>query len=208
MQLSGMIIGLGNPGPEYAMTRHNFGFMLVDALLNYASDAKFGEVAKLSAPKGKLELWKAWLNPRPSLPWLFLKPLTFMNRSGQAARPVVDYYDIPIENIIALHDEMDLPLGRMRFKFGGSAAGHNGIKSLVQELGTQDFYRLRLGIGKRTPDGAIGHVMGRFAKSEEDMVAAVLRGAGEALVRFEEAGFTATQEAVNGFKLLDGTNKI
>lgn len=201
MQLSGIIVGLGNPGAEYAMTRHNFGFMLVDALLNYAREADFGPVEKISSPKDKLELWKAWLAPRPALPWLFIKPLTFMNLSGQAVRPVISYYNIPVDSLIALHDEMDLPLGRMRFKFGGGSAGHKGINSMVQELGTPDFYRLRLGIGKRGPEGAIKHVIGRFSKTEEDAAAKVLRAAGEALIRFPEAGFAATQEAVNGFKL-------
>lgn len=209
MQLSGIIVGLGNPGPEYALTRHNFGFMLLDALLNYARDSHFGSVKKISAPKGKFELWKAWLNPAPELPWLFMKPLTYMNLSGQAVRPVLDYYDIPAEDMIVLHDEMDLPIGRMRFKFGGSSAGHNGIKSLVQELGTVDFYRLRLGIGKRGPEGAVKHVIGRFAKAEEDIAAKVLSEAGEALVRFKYAGFAATQEAINGFKLPeDDENKL
>lgn len=203
MQLSGMIVGLGNPGQEYAMTRHNFGFMLVDALLNYARDARFGPVEKISSPKDKLELWKAWLAPRPANPWLLMKPLTFMNLSGQAVRPVLDYYDIPVETLIVLHDEMDLPLGRMRFKFGGSSAGHNGIKNLVQNLGTQDFYRLRLGIGKRPGDNAIGHVMGRFSKAEENILEQLISSAGEALVRFPDVGFVATQEAINGFKLLE-----
>lgn len=202
MQLSGIIVGLGNPGAEYVMTRHNFGFMLVDALLNYAREAQFGALEKISAPRGKFELWKAWLAPRPALPWLLMKPLTFMNLSGQAVRPVLDYYGIPAEEMIVLHDEMDLPLGRMRFKFGGSSAGHNGIKSLEQELGTQDFYRLRLGIGKRGPDGAIRHVIGRFNKAEGDVAAQVLSAAGEALLSFKEAGFAATQEAVNGFKIV------
>lgn len=207
MQLSGMIVGLGNPGPEYALTRHNFGFMLVDALLNYARSAQYGAVEKISSPKDKLELWKAWLNPRPALPWLLMKPLTFMNRSGQAVRPVLDYYDIPLDTMIVLHDEMDLPLGRMRFKFGGSSAGHNGIKSIVQDMASQDFYRLRLGIGKRPGEnGSIGHVMGRFAKAEEDVVAKVLSAAGDALVNFSAEGFAATQGAVNGFKLPDETS--
>lgn len=196
-----MIVGLGNPGPEYALTRHNFGFMLVDVLLNYAREAAFGGVEKISSPRDKLELWKAWLAPRPALPWFFLKPLTYMNLSGQAVRPVVDYYDVPVNSLVALHDEMDLPLGRMRFKFGGGSAGHKGIDSLVRELGSPDFYRLRLGIGKRGPQGAVKHVIGRFGKAEEATAAKVLRAAGEALVRFPEAGFAATQEAINGFKL-------
>lgn len=202
-----MIIGLGNPGPEYALTRHNFGFMLVDALLRFAREERFGPVEKLGAPKGKLELWRAWLDAPPALPWLFLKPLTYMNNSGQAVRLVTDYYGVPAEKIVVLHDEMDLPLGRMRFKFGGGSAGHKGINSMVQELGTQDFYRLRLGIGKRGPDGAVSHVIGRFGKAEEDVAASVLAAAGEALVRFPRAGFAATQEAVNGFKLPDEDNE-
>lgn len=203
MQISGIIVGLGNPGSEYALTRHNFGFMLIDVLLDYAQASAFGPVEKLSSPKDKLELWRVWLNPRPALPWLLMKPLTFMNRSGQAVRPVLDYYNIPANTMIVLHDEMDLPLGRMRFKLGGSSAGHNGIKSIVQELGTQDFYRLRLGIGKRPGDNAVGHVIGRFSKKEEEIAAKILNAAGETIINFEKLGFAATQEHINGFKLPD-----
>ncbi len=201
MQLDGMLIGLGNPGKEYANTRHNYGFMLVDELLAYASAQSWGKVEKLSSARQKFELWRAWLNPAPALPWLFLKPLTYMNLSGEAAAPVVAYYQLPIEQIIVAHDEMDLPLGRMRFKFGGGSAGHKGIKSLEQHFGSNEFYRLRLGIGKNRSDNAISHVIGPFDKKEAQLTRQVLEFAAKAIIEFKGNGFEETQQRINGFKL-------
>lgn len=203
MRIEGMLIGLGNPGKEYANTRHNFGFMLVDRLVALAAEHSWGNVEKLSSSKQKFELWRAWLNPSPALPWLLLKPLTYMNLSGEAAGPVMSYYQIDTEQLIVAHDEMDLPLGRMRFKFGGSAAGHKGILSLERHLGTNEFYRLRLGIGKKTTDNAVSHVIGPFAKAEAKTVLQVLDAATEAVIKFPELGFEATRQQVNSFKIDD-----
>ena len=133
-----LIVGLGNPGDEYRSTRHNVGFDFVEALAqakgaHFAHQAKFfGETARISTPAGDL--------------WL-LKPSTYMNLSGQAVQPLAAYYKITPEEILVVHDELDLIPGTMRLKFGGGAAGHNGLKDITQRLATPEFWRLRIGIG-------------------------------------------------------------
>ncbi|SUA35657.1 peptidyl-tRNA hydrolase [Neisseria zoodegmatis] len=132
-----LIVGLGNPGAEYTHTRHNAGFWLIDELA-WAWNARlkeekkfFGEVARVTRPEGEI--------------WL-LKPNTFMNRSGQAVAALASFYKIKPEEILVVHDELDIPCGRIRFKLGGGNGGHNGLKDIQARLGTPGFYRLRLGI--------------------------------------------------------------
>ncbi|MBS5836017.1 MULTISPECIES: aminoacyl-tRNA hydrolase [Neisseriaceae] len=132
-----MIVGLGNPGSEYEQTRHNAGFWFIDELAwQYKATLKeekkfFGSVARISISGSDL--------------WL-LKPATFMNRSGQAVAALAQFYKIKPEEILVVHDELDIPCGRIKFKLGGGNGGHNGLKDIQARLGTPDFYRLRLGI--------------------------------------------------------------
>lgn len=132
-----MIVGLGNPGSEYEQTRHNAGFWFIDELAwQYKASLKeekkfFGSVARISISGSDL--------------WL-LKPATFMNRSGQAVAALAQFYKIKPEEILVVHDELDIPCGRIKFKLGGGNGGHNGLKDIQARLGTPDFYRLRLGI--------------------------------------------------------------
>ena len=132
-----MIVGLGNPGSEYEQTRHNAGFWFIDELAwQYKATLKeekkfFGLVARISISGSDL--------------WL-LKPATFMNRSGQAVAALAQFYKIKPEEILVVHDELDIPCGRIKFKLGGGNGGHNGLKDIQARLGTPDFYRLRLGI--------------------------------------------------------------
>lgn len=132
-----MIVGLGNPGSEYEQTRHNAGFWFIDELAwQYKATLKeekkfFGSVARISISGSDL--------------WL-LKPATFMNRSGQAVAVLAQFYKIKPEEILVVHDELDIPCGRIKFKLGGGNGGHNGLKDIQARLGTPDFYRLRLGI--------------------------------------------------------------
>ncbi len=132
-----MIVGLGNPGAEYEQTRHNAGFWFIDELAwQYKATLKeekkfFGSVARISISGSDL--------------WL-LKPTTFMNRSGQAVAALAQFYKIKPEEILVVHDELDIPCGRIKFKLGGGNGGHNGLKDIQARLGTPDFYRLRLGI--------------------------------------------------------------
>ncbi len=173
-----LIVGLGNPGAKYDRTRHNVGFVLVDHLAKSwqiaLSDNKkfqgiFGE--GVGAHRSKIRL---------------LKPQTFMNLSGQSIRAVTDWYKLPPESVLIVYDDMDLPLGKLRLRLSGSAGGHNGMKSTISHLGTQNFPRLRLGIGKpRTAavedKNTVSHVLGQFAKTEADILTGVLNLAQDAV---------------------------
>ncbi len=169
MAHAGLIIGLGNPGRQYQGTRHNFGFMAVDHLMDQEV-----ECSRLSSPNEKDFMLWGW-KPEHDACWLVMKPLTFMNRSGRAVQKVLKHREIDPDKILVIHDELDLPLGRMRFKQGGGLAGHNGLRSLAGVLGTRDFHRLRLGIGR--PEGeqdVVSYVLGRFAPDEVAAVQDVL----------------------------------
>ncbi|MDE1549317.1 aminoacyl-tRNA hydrolase [Jeotgalibaca caeni] len=160
-----MIIGLGNPGPKYSDTKHNIGFITLDewAYQHHASfnKTKFDALYAEERVDGEKVL--------------FVKPMTYMNDSGRAVRPLMDYFDIDQREIVVLYDDMDLPTGRIRLRQKGSAGGHNGIKSLIQHLGSEDFNRIRIGIGRPKPNRTvIDHVLSPFPKEEhEEMLAAV-----------------------------------
>jgi PTH1 family peptidyl-tRNA hydrolase len=206
-----MLIGLGNPGREYEKTRHNFGFMLLDELVRRAEAdaARLGHgPEKLATGKKNYELWKVFFSPPgTALPWLLLKPLTYMNLSGRAVNAVAAYYDIAPKDMLVAHDELDLPLGGMRLKFGGGSAGHKGINSMVEQLGSRDFYRLRLGIGKQPGEGAVGHVLGHFGKTEQDILQQVLKAACHGFMIFHDGKargldpLPPAQEYINGFQV-------
>ncbi|MER3432082.1 MAG: aminoacyl-tRNA hydrolase [Leptolyngbya sp. ERB_1_1] len=162
-----LIVGLGNPGSKYENTRHNVGFLVIDRLaklwqINLSETKKFqGFFGEGMSPVGKIRL---------------LKPTTYMNNSGQSIRAVVDWYKIPPEAVLVIYDEMDLPLGRLRIRLSGSAGGHNGMKSAIAHLGTQQFPRVRIGIGsaKSNEKDAVSHVLGSFAPSEKGAIDEVL----------------------------------
>ena len=202
MAVSALIVGLGNPGPRYAATRHNFGFMALDALLDRARELGGAPKAALTGRKD-LEAVAVSL---PVLPggayaqFLCLKPLTFMNLSGRAVRAALDFYKLAPEDVLVLHDELDLPLGRMRLKRGGGNAGHNGLKSITQDLGSPDFARLRLGIGRPEPGRDVaGYVLEPFGGDESLLVRRVLPAAALGVMTFFEDGLDAAQRKVGGF---------
>ncbi|MDD6088658.1 MAG: aminoacyl-tRNA hydrolase [Desulfovibrionaceae bacterium] len=147
-------MGLGNPGKKYAGTRHNTGFFITEALIReYAAEP-------LSGDRFHCLLWRITLPQAGE--WLLAEPQTFMNLSGDCVQPLAAWYRIPPHRILVIHDELDLPPGRMKCKCGGGNAGHNGLKSITQRLGTPDFFRLRIGIGKSPyPDDTINWVLGR-----------------------------------------------
>ena len=165
-----LIVGLGNPEPKYDRTRHNIGFAAIDAIarawqINLTENRKyFGEFGE-----GQKHLTKIRL----------LKPLTYMNRSGQSIRAVTDWFKLPPTSVLIIYDDMDLPLGKLRLRLSGSAGGHNGMKSAISHLGNQNFPRLRIGIGK--PQNAvvgeantISYVLGQFNAQESAMVTEIL----------------------------------
>lgn len=165
-----LIVGLGNPESKYDQTRHNIGFAALETLsrswrIPLGENRKFqGEYGEGIAPGGgKIRL---------------LKPLTYMNRSGQSIQAVTSWYKLPPESVLVIYDDMDLPLGKTRLRLSGSAGGHNGMKSAIAHLSTQNFPRLRIGIGK--PKGAddsdtISHVLGRFSAAENQLMSLVLQ---------------------------------
>lgn len=164
-----LIVGLGNPGPQYEATRHNVGFWFVDALATrhqapFRSELKFhGLLSRV--PIGGVEL-------------RLLKPTTFMNRSGQSLGAAARYLDIPPEAILVAHDELDLTVGTARLKQGGGHAGHNGLRDIINVLGSRDFWRLRIGIdhpGDRQQ--VVNYVLGRPSRDDEGRIVSVLEDA-------------------------------
>lgn len=162
-----LIIGLGNPEAKYDRTRHNIGFEAVDKIANqwqlkWQENKRFqGLIAEGYSHKGKqIRL---------------LKPLTYMNRSGQSVRAVMDWYKIDPQSILVIYDDMDLPIGRLRMRLSGSAGGHNGIKSIITHINTQNFPRLRLGIGKsNNSQETVSHVLGKFTPDERKIITKIL----------------------------------
>lgn len=151
-----VIVGLGNPGPQYAETRHNVGFLLVDLL---AESHRFVFHSKFQG------LWAEGIVEGERL--LLLKPQTFMNLSGRSVREIVNFYKVSGENLLIVHDDMDLPLGKMRLRNQGGAGGHNGIKSILGELGTEKFWRLKLGVGRPPIEwDPARYVLSSFAEDE------------------------------------------
>jgi PTH1 family peptidyl-tRNA hydrolase len=158
-----MIAGLGNPGAEYDGTRHNVGFMALDAIAHSFKVRKFNH--------NRLAHWAAidlalCDDPEP-VRIVLVKPQTFMNNSGVAIAPMVKERNILLENLIVIHDEMDLPIGAVRVSFNATAAGHNGVRSIADNCGGKGFVRVRIGIEKpRSKDGVIDFVLSRFSRSE------------------------------------------
>jgi PTH1 family peptidyl-tRNA hydrolase len=141
----------------------------------------------------------SWTPEPGHLPWMVVTPLTYMNLSGEAVAPLCRYHRIPPDRVVAVHDDLDLELGRLKFKLSGGTAGHKGLKSLVRMLGTQDFHRLRLGIGRpRNMDGA-DYVLARFAPWEKDAVARVVEEAVEGLRLFATRGLEAAMQRCHPF---------
>lgn len=152
-----LIVGLGNPGKEYECTRHNIGFMIIDQYLE--SDAwqkKFEGIYQITNVLGEKVL--------------FLKPTTFMNLSGNSVIKVVQYYDIKIEDILIIQDDMDLEFGTLKLKKNSSSGGHNGIKSIISSLGTDSFCRLKVGISHDRTKDTVDYVLGKFSKNEIEFI--------------------------------------
>ena len=151
-----VIVGLGNPGPQYAETRHNIGFLLVDLL---------AEVNKLQFRAKFQGLWSEGNIEGERI--FLLKPQTFMNLSGRSVRELINFYKISGDDLLIVHDDMDLSLGKIRLRDQGSAGGHNGIKSILAELGTERFGRLKLGVGRPPRDfDPARYVLSPFAEDE------------------------------------------
>ena len=178
-----LIVGLGNPGPEHALQRHNAGFWWVDQIAQReglalrAERGFFGDVARLRGPHGDV--------------WL-LEPGTYMNRSGQAVAALARFYKIAPEHILVAHDELDLPPGQIKLKLAGGHAGHNGLRAIAAQIGTPQFWRLRIGIGHPGDrDAVIGFVLGRPPRSELERIEQAMQRGLDELPRLLRGEFEA-----------------
>lgn len=184
MEIS-LIIGLGNPGRQYEGTRHNVGFMLMDKLAA-AEGVVFQNVPKWQTHVAKLPCGT-----------MLIKPQTFMNLSGRAVQQVMSFFKMEKERILVVYDDVALPLGSMRFREKGSAGGHNGIKSIIQHLGGDDFVRLKLGIGGTERGEMVGHVLGKFSLEEAGEVENMLATACEAVQIARSQGVSLASNRYN-----------
>jgi peptidyl-tRNA hydrolase, PTH1 family len=161
-----LIVGLGNPGPEYEQTRHNAGFWLVDNLANTLPGCRLQREARFNGMMAKTSIGgkEVWL----------LEPLTFMNRSGQSVGTLARFFKINPDEVLVVHDELDIAPGVAKLKKGGSSGGHNGLKDITAALGTQDYWRLRLGIGhprnQNSQQAVADFVLHRPRKEEQSLI--------------------------------------
>ena len=179
-----LIAGLGNPGPEYAATRHNIGFMVVDQLA-----AQFGSAWEKS---GK---WDALCAKCGAV--LLVKPLSFMNHSGYPLLTVAQFYKIEPQQILIVLDDFALPLGRLRLRLRGGSGNHNGLDSIIAQFGTEEIPRLRVGIGAAPREGSVDHVLGRFFDEEKPIVRATIDRAVEALKCAIDNGLVSAMNTFN-----------
>jgi PTH1 family peptidyl-tRNA hydrolase len=185
-----LIVGLGNPGKEYRETRHNVGFRVVDEI------ARRHDLALAMAPSQVPDAFLAKkYGPEP---WLVAKPLTFMNRSGDAVAALSHYYDIAPADLLVVVDEVALPFGRLRARARGSAGGHNGLKSVIERLGTTEFPRLRLGVGRGdTRRDLADHVLSKFEADERAALEEFITRAADAAEMFAADGIEKVMNTYN-----------
>ena len=186
-----LIVGLGNPGEKYIETKHNVGFMLVDKIckdldLKFTADKIF-----------QADIASTFLNGEKVY---FVKPTTFMNESGKAVQPLLAYYGLDIEDLLVIYDDLDMEVGKIRLRSKGSAGGHNGIKSIIKHIGSQEFKRIKIGIG-RPKEGmtVVHHVLGKFDKDDYIMILNTLDKVDKAVKYYLQSGnFEQTMQKYNG----------
>ncbi len=193
MEIGGIIVGLGNPGKQYQFTKHNLGFLVLEKLLEEI--AVRHNVEQVSAGhKFNCTLFRADLQKSS---WFFVFPQTFMNLSGECVQPLMAWYKVSQEKLLVVHDELDLSPGRIQLKLGGGAAGHNGLKSISQRLGTQDYYRLRLGIGRPKDANQLSSwVLGGFGEEKEAIENSINDSCG-AIQKIIKLGYTKAMNEIN-----------
>lgn len=182
------IVGLGNPGVRYARTRHNVGFECVNRLAEVYGWAFTRRQAKALLASGEREGLKITL----------IKPMTYMNLSGQAVASLARFYKITYQDILVIYDDLDLPVGRIRLRPGGGSAGHKGMESIIEALGSEDFPRLRVGIGRPTGGDAVEYVLQPFSADEAIIIARVYDRVVAAVSVFLRAGIEAAMNEFNG----------
>ena len=187
-----LIVGLGNPGTEYAATRHNIGFDMVTYLSDKYGIALRSKEGKAIVGKGVIEGQKVML----------VQPQTYMNLSGESVRALMDYYKLTTDEIVIIYDDISMPVGQVRIRPKGSAGGHNGIKSIIAHLGTQEFPRIKIGVGAKPEHGdLVKHVLGRFSKEDDAKIRDVFALAEEGLLAILQEDVKTAMNAVNGKKV-------
>jgi peptidyl-tRNA hydrolase, PTH1 family len=182
-----LIVGLGNPGTKYQWTRHNAGFMVLDRLADIAGIPVSRK--KFSGFYGEGDWQGQHL--------LLLKPLTFMNLSGRSVVEALRFHKLSLKDVLVIHDDLDIPFGRVKLKEGGGHAGHNGLRSLVSELGSGDFTRVRVGIGRPLRGDVVDYVLSRFADDEQKQLATILDGVIDSIYVFYSEGIAKAMTLYN-----------
>jgi PTH1 family peptidyl-tRNA hydrolase len=186
-----IVVGLGNPGSQYEKTRHNVGWMVLDRLADRAGWSGRGRNRDAAAiVQGRFN----------GLDLVLVKPLTFMNESGLAVRKILARERAPLNEMLVVVDDFALPFGKLRFREGGSAGGHNGLRSIVEELGTEKFSRLRVGIGQPDAD-AIDHVLSQFTRGEKVRLSELLDASADAVETWAREGVNKAANHFNAFEL-------
>ncbi|MFM7171388.1 MAG: aminoacyl-tRNA hydrolase [Cyanobium sp.] len=194
-----LLVGLGNPGPRYANTRHNVGFLVLERLAANAG-LTFRHQSKLHALVAELGVGGDRMR--------LLMPQTFMNESGRSVRAALDWFGYRADQMLVIVDDMDLPLGRLRLRASGSAGGHNGLRSIMQHLGSQDFARLRIGIGAPAGDPrdrkshTVNHVLGPFSTSEQPILSQVVEEVTKGVDLIRQLGLERAGNRLNSFRAL------
>ena len=190
-----LVAGLGNPGREYENTRHNIGFMVIDKVLEKLNGASVSE-------NGCNSIFYKLKYKGKSV--IFAKPQTFMNLSGNAVAALLNREKLDKSNLLVVHDELDLPLGRMRIRKGGSSGGHNGINSIIEMLGNQqDFLRMRIGIGRDR--NVVDYVLGEFKEEEKDLLNEMIDCAADAVIELLKAPASVVMNRCNALDLSEST---
>ncbi|MGI6452634.1 MAG: aminoacyl-tRNA hydrolase [Syntrophomonadaceae bacterium] len=181
-----IVVGLGNPGPRYKSTRHNVGFEAVQELASRCLVVR--QESRFDALIGHANMGQEKV--------LLVKPMTFMNRSGNAVQPLVDWYKVDLKDLMVIYDDMDLPVGTLRIRPGGGSGGHKGMQSIIQRLGSKEFPRTRIGIG-RSEHEAIDWVLGRFTSAEKEAIDQAVKKAVDALECWIKNGIDLAMNSYN-----------
>jgi PTH1 family peptidyl-tRNA hydrolase len=183
-----VVVGLGNPGGRYEGTRHNVGFMVVDSLAAGSRCGRFqdrflGLMAECTEEQEKI---------------LLVKPQTFMNLSGRCVRQVIDFFQLPLEDLLVVCDDINLPLGKLRIRPRGTHGGHNGLRDIQAHLGTTEYRRLRIGVESPAPGEAVDHVLSRFRPTERPVIEEAVARAAQAVVCWMQKGIAVCMNQYNG----------
>ena len=196
MQILAVLVGLGNIGEQYNNTRHNTGFLIIDSFLRDIETKETYPLQSITIKKINGLVWKV-MYPHGIV--LVCKPLTYMNKSGECVAPLLSYYSLSPSSLLVIHDELDIALGSYRMKHGGGDAGHNGLRSISSQLGTHNYTRLRIGIGRPAIQeySIISWVLGQFTREEYQILSTITPHIIDCIYAFIEGGFEKAKYEIN-----------